>query len=52
MSNLACCAEAALKEHLLEYLCTQITRIASDSVLSLELAVMAAYSIASGFFFV
>ena len=42
-SGLACCVKEAYEAGVIPYLCTQITRLASESVLSMELAVVAAY---------
>lgn len=42
-SELACCVKEAYDAGVIPYLCTQITRLASESVLSMELAVVAAY---------
>lgn len=40
---LACCVKDVYSLDVVPYLCTQITRLASESVLSMELAVIAAY---------
>ncbi|OAO17918.1 hypothetical protein AV274_0376 [Blastocystis sp. ATCC 50177/Nand II] len=42
-SRFPCCVEEFYSLNVVPYLCTQITRLASESVLSMELAVIAAY---------
>lgn len=46
-STLACCVRDFYSLNVVPYLCTQITRLASESVLSMELAVIAAYGMNS-----
>ena len=45
------CVEDAYRCNIIEYMCSQIIRLASESILSLDLAVVAAYGMASIFIF-
>ena len=44
---LAFCVEAAYQHKVIDYMCSQIVRLASESILSLDLAVIAAYGMTS-----